>query len=687
MASTTRDSLAKQNPLLFSQLKHHAIPFDQLTPELYLPRLKDAIAQAKRDIETIKANTDKPTFQNTIIALENTGEDIDLASNVFFNQLGANTNEKLQALAQEIGPLLSNYSSDISLDEKLFARIKAVYDSTPQLNVEETMLLDKYYSNFTRNGALLPASQKEELRAIDAEMSKLSPQFSENVLKATNDFQLIIENKSELEGLPESCVHAAFAAAKEKGLATDSQAKWLFTLHAPSYLPFMQFGSHRPSREKLYRAFNSRAFQDKYDNQNLVVKILELREKRAKLLGYKNHADFTLEKRMAESAEKVFQFLEKIKKASLPAAREDVRRVQEFARQNGFKDDLMPWDFGFWQERLKEHLFQYNAEDLRPYFQLENVIAGVFEHARRLYGLTFRESREYPTYHEDVKVYEVYGEASEYVGLFYADFFPRDSKNGGAWMTNYFEQGLFHREVHRPHVAIVCNFTKPLADKPSLITFDEVQTLFHEFGHALHSLLSQCRYRSLSGTNVYWDFVELPSQIMENWSLEIESLHLFAKHYQTGELLPVSLAQKIKESAKFMAGYQSLRQVTFAMLDMAWHTTPAEQIRNPAEFEEQTLRELRVLPKVDGTCLTCAFTHVFSGGYSAGYYSYKWAEVLDADAFELFQERGLFDRETAKKFKDWVLSRGGTEHPMSLYKKFRGREPDADALLKRDGLI
>lgn len=686
-------ALTTQTPLHFSQLKNHAIPFDQLNADLYLPRLKETIATAKLQIEKIKADPAPATFENTIMALEMAGEDVDLVSNIFFNQLNAHTSEKLQALAQEMAPLLSNYSSDISLDEKLFARIRSVYESAPKLDTEEAMLLDKYYTNFTRNGALLSAEKKEELRKIDAEMSKLSPLYAENVLKATNEFQLVITDKNELDGLPDSSVAAAAQAAKDKGLCTDSEAgakdkeKWLFTLQAPSYLAFMQFGTHRPTREKLYRAFNSRAYNDKFDNQATLTRILELREKRAQLLNYKNHAEFTLEKRMAEHPQKVFNFLEKIKKASLKAAHEDVKRVQSYAREKGANYELMPWDFTYWQERLKEHLFQYSAEDLRPYFKLENVISGVFEHARRLYGLTFRESKNYPVYHEDVKTYEVFAEGDEFMGLFYADFFPRESKNGGAWMTNYFEQGYFHGDVYRPHVAIVCNFTKPVSDKPSLLTFDEVQTLFHEFGHALHSLLSKCRYRSLSGTNVYWDFVELPSQIMENWSLEIESLHLFAKHYKTGELLPKDLATKIKDSAKFMAGYSSLRQVTFALLDMAWHTTPAEQIREPAAFEDKTLSELRVLPKVDGTCFSCAFTHVFAGGYSAGYYSYKWAEVLDADAFELFQERGLFDTTTAKKFKDFILSKGGTEHPMELYKKFRGREPDPNALLRRDGLI
>lgn len=679
----------KKHPLEFSDLKNHAIPFTQIEPEMFLPRLREAIDQAKHCLDGIKSQKAPSTFENTILALETLGEDIDIVSAVFFNQLNANTNEKMQALAREVSPLLSNYSSDIQLDHALFLRVQEVYNqsqSSPQsLSEEQKELLEKYYSGFVRNGAKLNTQQKEELRSIDSELSQLGPQFAENVLKATNDFQLILTQKEELEGLPPSALESAQLAAEEKGL----KDSWLFTLQAPSYLAFMQFGAHRPSREKLYRAYNRRAFGGPYDNSNTLMRILELREKRARLLGYKNHAEFTLEKRMAEKPEKVFSFLNRLREASFEAAKRDVEKVVAFAQKSQSDlDSLMPWDFTYWAERLKENLFRFSDEDLRPYFQLENVMTGAFEHARRLYGLEFRESQEYPVYHPDVRVYEVHEEGQKkFVGLFYADFFPRESKNGGAWMTNYFEQGHLFGEVRRPHVAIVCNFTKPTKDKPSLLTFGEVQTLFHEFGHSLHSLLSQCHYRSLSGTNVYWDFVELPSQIMENWILEKESLDLFARHYKTGELLPEDLAKKIKDSSLYLAGYNSLRQVTFALLDMAWHTTEFRNVGNPAEFEKKIIDPLRVLPQVDGTNFSCAFSHIFAGGYSAGYYSYKWAEVLDADAFELFKEKGLFDKATAEKFKENILSRGGTTHPMNLYKKFRGREPNPDALLRRDGLI
>ncbi|MCB0351779.1 MAG: M3 family metallopeptidase, partial [Bdellovibrionales bacterium] len=609
---------------------------------------------------------------------------------IFHNQLTANTHEHLQALAKEIGPILASYSSDILLDADIFNRIKTVYDfeksqgQNSKLTQEQKELLEKNYSSFTRNGALLDSTKKNELRAIDEEQSKLSPQFAENVLKATNEFQMLVTKKEELDGLPESAIEAAKIAAEEKGHATG----WLITLHAPSYIPYMQHCKNREGREKLFRAFGSRALGGSFDNKNNILKILELREKRAQLLGYKNHASFVLEKRMAEKPEKVLKFLEKIKVASINAAYTDVKKVQEYAVSQGGLQELMPWDFAYWSERLKEHLFQFSDEDLRPYFKLENVIAGVFEHARKLYGLKFTESSDYPRYHDDVKTYEVHDEkTNEYIGLFYADFFPRETKSGGAWMTNYFEQGYFKNSVHRPHVAIVCNFTKPTKDKPALITFNEVRTLFHEFGHSLHSLLSKCNYRSLSGTNVYWDFVELPSQIMENWTLEKEGLDLFARHYKTNEKIPSELTQKIKDSSHFLAGYASLRQVTFALLDMAYHTTDFRKIQDPVEFENSITDQLRVLPKVDGTNFSCAFTHVFAGGYSAAYYSYKWAEVLDADAFELFKENGIFDVDTATKFKENILSRGGTEHPMELYKKFRGREPDPDALLRRDGLI
>ena len=674
-----------QNPLEFSTLKNNAVPFADINEEMYLPQLRSAIGASKERITQIANSADEPTFANTLLALETASEDVDLILNIFYNQLGSHTNERLQALAKEIGPLQADFSSDTLLNAELFQRVQALYVKREQLKLsgEEAQLLDKYYSSFVRNGAKLSEEKKSELRKLDQELSQLSPQFSENVLKATNEFHLNLTDENEVAGVPTSSLEAAKMTAKEKG-----QSGWTFTLQAPSYIPFMQYADHRPSREKMHRAFSTRCFGGAHDNQKVIRRTLELREKRAQLLGFKNHAEYVLEKRMAEKPSQVFEFLEKIKKASFTAAKNEVKKITEFAKAHGGPEVLMPWDFSFWSERLKENLFQLNSEELRPYFKLENVIQGVFLHAEKLYGLSFIESSEYPVYHPDVKTYEVYDKLTKkFVGLFYADFFPRESKNGGAWMTNYLEQGHFKGEVRRPHVAIVCNFTKPTADKPSLLTFDEVKTFFHEFGHSLHSLLSQCTYRSLSGTNVYWDFVELPSQIMENWTLEKESLSLFARHFETGEVIPESYIRKIIESSQYLAGYMSLRQVTFAILDMHWHTTPTNSIKSIEDFENQILDPLRVLPKVAGANSSCSFSHIFAGGYSAGYYSYKWAEVLDADAFEYFKEKGVFNTEVANKFKDHILSRGGTEHPMELYKKFRGREPDADALLRRDGLI
>jgi peptidyl-dipeptidase Dcp len=686
MASSKTD---QKSPLEFSNLKHNAIPFDRLKDDMYLPRLKETLHEAKSRIAEIRNNPAEPTFENTIVALETAGEDAELVSSVFYNMLGSNTNDRLQELAREIGPILASHSSDILLDQKLFDRIQILFKNRKNLNlsVEEDRLLEKYRSDFARNGALLSPDKKEELRKLDNELSQLSPQFSEAVLKATNSFTLHLTDEKDLKGLPPSSIAGAREAAKEQNLNG-----WLFSLQMPSYLPFMQYSENHALREKMYRAFAGRAFggspTSPTDNREFILKILRLKQQRARLLGFKDHPHFVLEKRMAENAEQVMTFLERIKSPSLVAARRDVKEVEDFAKAAGAPTPLEAWDFSYWSERLKEHRYNLNQEELRPYFKLENVIAGAFEHARRLYGIEFRESKDYPIYHPDVKTYEVHEEhTGKFVGLFYADFFPRASKNGGAWMTSYFDQGLYQGEVRRPHIAIVCNFTKPTSDQPSLLTFDEVNTLFHEFGHSLHGLLSQCQYRSLSGTNVYWDFVELPSQIMENWILEKESLDLFAVHNETGEKMPAELIAKIKASEQFLSGYFSLRQVTFALLDMAWHMADAEKVTSVEDFEDQVLGPLRVLPKVNGTNTSCSFSHIFAGGYSAGYYSYKWAEVLDADAFEYFREQGLFNREVATRFKEFVLSRGGTEHPMELYKKFRGREPDPDALLRRDGLI
>lgn len=675
------------NPLLKPFTNNdQAVPFDLIKVEHYIPAIEEAIRVAKENVASIKATPATPDFENTVVALEAASELADRISGIYSNLEIAHADEALQALAKEIYPKLTALSSDISLDDEIFKRVKAVYDKRDSLNLnkEQTRLLEKTYLSFTRNGALLSAADKETLRQIDQELSVLGPKFSENVLKATNSFEMILDKKEDVEGLPEGTLEGAAAAAKAKG----HDGKWLFNLQIPSYLPFMTYAKNRSLREKIWRAYSSRAYKGEFDNQDIVLKIVQLRDKRAKLLGFATHADFVLAERMAKSPATVMEFLNKLLAASKSAGQKDVAELTEFAKKTDGLTEIKPWDVAYYSEKLKEDKYAFNEEDLRPYFKLENVVEGVFAHAKKLYGLTFKENKDIPVYHPEVKAYEIYEEASgKYMGLFYTDYFPRETKKGGAWMTQFRGQGLIAGEMKRPHVSIVCNFTQPTPTKPSLLTYDEVRTLFHEFGHALHGMLSECTYQSLSGTNVYWDFVELPSQIMENWVGEKEGLDIFARHYETNEPMPAELIEKLKRSQKFQAGYMSCRQLQFGMMDMAWHSTDPATITNVDAFEDKATAETRLFPKVEGSNSSCSFSHIFAGGYSAGYYSYKWAEVLDADAFEYFKEKGLFNQEVAKKFKDNVLSRGGTEHPMELYKKFRGREPDPNALLRRDGLI
>lgn len=690
--STEEIHMANANPLLqpFTG-KDQAVPFDLIKTEHFIPALKTAIAEAKSNFEALKKNKTS-NFENTILALEQLSEGVDRISTIYFNLFSSEASEELQALAQQISPLLSHFSSDISLDSEIFQKIKFIYDNRKSLNLagEDLRLTEKMYKDFTRNGALLSDTDKQKLREIDQNLSVLSPKYSENVLKATNAFELWIDNKSDLQGLPEGAIEAAAISAEQK----NQKGKWLFSLQAPSLLPFLTYANNRALREKLWRANSSKAFGGPYDNQDIVLQIVKLKYKRAVLLGYKNHAEYVLQERMAEKPETVFNFLNKILEPSKKAAEKDLQEVRDFKKQLDGNDEIKPWDFAYYSEKLKEQKYSFNAEELRPYFRLENVIEGVFEHAKRLYGLVFKPVHDYPTYHPDVKTFEVYDCANttdtndkNYVGLFYMDFFPRETKKSGAWMTNYREQGLWGSSIKRPHVSIVCNFTKPTATKPSLLDYEEVTTLFHEFGHALHGLLSKCKYKSLAGTNVYWDFVELPSQIMENWAKEKEGLDLFAKHFETQSLLPVELVAKIKKAEKFQSGWASLRQVSFGLLDMNWFTAQPSTITNVDDFETQISAATRIIPKEAQTNMSCSFSHIFAGGYSAGYYSYKWAEVLDADAFEYFKEQGLFNKKIASQFKDSILSRGGTDHPMKLYVEFRGREPDTDSLLRRDGLI
>lgn len=676
-----------ENPLLkpFTN-KDAAVPFDQIKVEHFAPALTESIREAREKIASLKANPTPPNFQNVIVALEAASESVDVVSTIYSNVEGANGDEAMRALAKELYPQLSAFGSDIALDAEIFSKVKAVYDERASLKLtpEELKLLEKTYLSFARNGALLNEAAKERLRAIDQELSVLGPQFSENVLKATNAFELWITDEKDLAGLPEGAKEAAALAAQSKG----KTGQWLINLQIPSYLPFMTYASNRALREKLWRAYGSRSFRDSFDNSDVILKIVRLRHERAQLLGFQTHANYVLEERMAKNPETVRTFLAGLLKASKAAAQKDLDEVTAFAKDLDGLSDIKPWDFAYYSEKLKEKKYAFNEEDLRPYFPLEKVIQGVFEHARLLYGLTFKEVAHLPVYHPEVKAYEVFDESSgEYVGLFYADFFPRETKKGGAWMTSFREQGLWSGQLKRPHISIVCNFTKPTPTKPSLLTYDEVRTLFHEFGHALHGMLSTVQHRTLAGTSVYWDFVELPSQIMENWVGEKEGLDLFARHYQTNEPIPAELVEKLKRSQQFQAGWASLRQLTFGLLDMNWHSKDPSAITDVDAFETEATSETRLMEKIVGTNSSNSFSHIFAGGYSAGYYSYKWAEVLDADAFEAFKEKGLFNKDVAKSFKENVLSKGGTEHPMDLYKKFRGREPDPKALLRRDGLI
>jgi peptidyl-dipeptidase Dcp len=677
MTNTKADALL--NP---SKNKHEAINFPNIQPADFLPALSTAIELAKKSLNACKEGP--ASFESTILAIETCGEQVDHISKIYFNLLSAHSNKELQELAEKIGPKLSEFSSDILLDQQLFEQVKKVYEqkATLKLNGEQTQLLENTYQDFVRNGSLLNEEQKKQLRAIDKELSQLGPKFSDNVLKATNNYELVVTKKEDLEGLPESSVDAAAALAKKKG-----KTGWIFNLQGPSYVPFLTYAKNRELRERLWKSFNSKAFNDEFDNQQLILKIVTLRHQRAELLGFKNHADFVLRRRMAETPQKVMEFIDNLVLYSAPVAKKEFEAVSNFAKAKDGVERLMPWDWAYYSERLKEKTFKFSEEELRPYFKLENVINGVFEHATRLFGLNFKESKDYPTYHPEVQVFEVYEESKEFVGLLYVDLFPRETKKPGAWMTNYKDQGMLGGKVVRPHISIVCNFTPSIDGKPSLLSLTEVETLFHEFGHALHGLLSKCHYRSLSGTNVFWDFVELPSQIFENWTHEKEGLSLFAKHYQTGAPMPDELIEKIQQSSKFLAGSFSLRQLTFASLDMAWHSTKPKDIHRIDDFEDKASVKLRFLPKIEGTNVSCSFAHIFDGGYSAGYYSYKWAEVLDADAFALFQEKGIFDKSTATAFKKHILERGGSEHPMELYKRFRGREPDTKALLKRQGLL
>ncbi|SEO53273.1 peptidyl-dipeptidase Dcp [Flavobacterium sp. CF108] len=665
--------------------KHNTAPFSQIKIEDYVPAFNEGIALAKAEIDAIVNNPDAPTFENTIVAMDFSGDILDRLSSIFFNLNSAETNDEMQKIAQEVSPLLSEFGNDIRLNADLFAKVKAVYDQKESLNLnaEQTTLLDKKYKSFSRNGANLPEDKKNQLREIDKELSKLSLQFGENVLAETNNFELHLTDEKDLSGLPEGTIEAARLLAKNQ-----EKEGWVFTLDHPSYVPFLTYADNRELRKKMAIAFGAKAFQNnEFDNQENVLKIAKLRFERANLLGYKTHAHFVLEERMAESPEKVFSFLNDLLAKAKPAAQKEFAELTAFAKKLDGIEQLEKWDGAYYSEKLKQQLFNLDDEKLKPYFQLEKVLDGAFTVAKKLYGLTFTEVFDIDKYHEEVTTYEVRDAENNLVSIFYADFFPRKGKRNGAWMTSFKSQSIKDGINERPHISNVCNFTKPTETKPSLLTFNEVTTLFHEFGHGLHGMLADTVYPSLSGTSVYWDFVELPSQIMENWCYEPEALALFANHYETGEIIPIEYVQKIKESASFQEGLATLRQLSFGLLDMAWHGQDPTSITDLKAFETEQFANTQLYPDVKENAMSTAFSHIFQGGYSSGYYSYKWAEVLDADAFEYFHENGIFNEEIAKKFKDNVLSKGGTEHPMTLYKRFRGQEPKPEALLKRAGLL
>ncbi len=665
--------------------KHNTAPFSQIKLTDYQPAFEENIAKARAEIDAITNNPGAPTFENTIEALDFSGESLDRLSSIFFNLNSAETCDEMQKIAQEVSPLLTAFGNDIALNEALFHRLKAVYNQKENLNLttEQATLLDKKYKSFSRNGALLSENDKLKLREIDASLAKLKLTFSENVLAETNNYQLHITNENDLKGLPEDAKEMAHSLAKSKELEG-----WVFTLDFPSYLPFVTYIDNRELRKEMAIAAGKKAFQNNaFDNKEITLNIAKLRFERANLLGYSTHSHFVLEERMAQNPEKVKSFLNDLLAKAKPASEREFTQLTAFAKEMDGIEQLEKWDGSYYAEKLKQKLFNLDDELLKPYFQLENVLNGAFIIARKLFGLTFNEVFDIDIYHKDVQTFEVLDENKKLVAIFYSDFFPRKGKRNGAWMTSYKPQFIKNGNNERPHVSIVCNFTPPTENKPSLLTFNEVTTLFHEFGHALHGMLANTTYPSLSGTSVYWDFVELPSQVMENWCYEPEALALFAKHFETGEIIPQVYVEKIKESASFLEGMATTRQLSFGILDMAFHSNNPNEIKDIKAFEKATFESTTLYPDVAENCMSVSFSHIFAGGYSSGYYSYKWAEVLDADAFAYFQECGIFNTAVAKKFKENVLSKGGTELPMDLYKRFRGQEPKPDALLKRAGLI
>ncbi len=657
-------------------------PFEQIKIEDYLPAFQKSISNAKKEIQEIIENSDLPNFQNTIEALELSGEQLNRISSIFFNLNSAETNDKMQEIAQEVSPLLSDFGNDILLNQELFDKIKKVYDNrdNENLNDEQHYLLIKKYKSFARNGANLSGDDKLKLREIDKELAQLTLKFGQNVLAETNSYELHLMNENDLVGLPDFVKNQAKETAQSK-----SKEGWIFTLQAPSYIPFMQYAENRELRKKLYLANGEKAFKsNEFNNEDNIKNIVRLRHQRAKLLGYSSHADYVLEERMAKNPSTVLTFLDDLLLKAKPFAEKEIKELSDFAKKTDDLQELMPWDHSFYAEKLKQEKFNFSEEELKPYFKLENVLNGAFEVAKKLFGLRFEENKIAQKYHQDVTIFDVY-KNEEKISLLYADFFPREGKRPGAWMTSFRDGSIIDGKKQIPLISIVCNFTPSTKDQPSLLTFMEVTTLFHEFGHALHGMLANTQYESLAGTNVFWDFVELPSQFYENFCYEPEALKLFAKHYQTNEVIPQELVEKVKAASNFLEGYQTVRQLSFGLLDMAYHAEALEKIDSIYDFEQNAFKQTQLYPKVENTNMSVSFSHIFQGGYSSGYYSYKWAEVLDADAFAYFQETGIFNEETAEKYYK-LISSGGTVEPMKLYEEFRGKKPSNDALLKRAGL-
>ncbi|MDP8233067.1 MAG: M3 family metallopeptidase [Candidatus Zophobacter franzmannii] len=677
----------QSNPLIerIRVTKYNVFPLDSYKLEHFEPAAKLSIEEAEIELQIIKDNKETPNFENTIFALETTGELMSDVASVFFNLLSTHSDNEFKALAQVLSPMFAKFGSQLSTDAILFAKVKAVYDNMDKLglNSEQKRLTELKYKGFVRNGAMLDDAQKKQLMEIDMEQSKISPMYSQNVLNSTNAYSLLKTNKDELKGIPVNALKAAAYLAKQKG----HDEGWMFNLQGPSLMPVLTYADNRELRKTISLAAADIGNVGEFDNKEHCKRITELRFKRANILGFGTHADYVLAERMAENKETVINFLEDIYQVAYPVAKAEVAEVAAFAKELDGIEDFMAWDFSYYSEKLKQKKFKFNSEELRPYFKVENVIDGVFKVANKLYGLQFKALNDIPVYHEDVKVFEVSEANNDYVGLLYVDLHPRETKRSGAWMNPMVGQGFQSGKMVRPQIFVVANFTPSTGDTPSLLTFREVETMFHEFGHALHGLLSDVTYASIASPSVYWDFVELPSQIMENWVSEKEALELFAFHYETGEVIPAELIEKIKAASTYLSGYNNVRQLSFGFLDMAWHSNDPTAIEDVVAFEDEVFDKTKLFPKVTKTSRSASFGHIFAGGYSSGYYSYKWAEVLDADAFSLFKEKGIFDKETAESFRRNVLAKGNTVHPMELFKAFRGRTPDADALLRRDGLL